>query len=323
VYTQAFAHSHMMQAIVDKATAKDPSQRFQDFRELKESLLSKKNKREKIIIKNVRQERQELKADSQVISSEKILTDKRANPAKQRKSAGKILLALGLLIIAINIGLYFYHPFFTQSAISLREKINEIVGPYMPVDRSDGTQHDDANENEPDSSGMSKPKSQPAKKELSGRNPSAASTKNAKRANSGTPISQAGSSGEIHAVKKYSQDQLQSRLEAFYEALGSKDINQVNGYYASELTRFFNENNVTQRQLEGLLVKAWKRTPEDTYEILWDTFQYDHDQEGNYTTEFYMNYGYRRANTNTWRSQKIYTVIKMDNNLKIYYMSGD
>jgi serine/threonine protein kinase len=318
VYTQAFAYSDMMQAIIDKATAKDPSHRFQDFRELKESLLDEKKSGKKNIIKNVRQE---VKAGRQVISSEKILTGKRANPVKQRKSAGKVLLALGLLIIAINIGLYFYHPLFTQSTISLREKINEIVSSFMPTDPSNGTEHDDANE--PDSSSVIKQKSKPANKELSSVNKSAASSKNSKAANSGSNISQAGSSGEIHSVKKFSQDQLQNRLEAFYEALGSKDINQVSGYYASKLSKFFNESNVTQRQLQSLLLKAWKRTPEDTYEILWDTFRYDQDQAGNYTTEFYMNYAYRRANTNTWRSQKIYTVIKMDNNLKIYYMSGD
>jgi hypothetical protein len=319
VYTQAFADSHTMQAIVDKATAKDPALRFQDFRELKESLFSKKNKRKKIIIKNV----SEQKAGKQVNPSEKILTRKLANPTNQRKPVGKVLWVVGLIIMVIAINLYFNYSFFTQSAISLREKINEIISSYMPTDRSTDREHDDANENEPDSSALIKQQYKAAKKELSSINKPAASNKNSKAENSGTTISQKGSSGEIHSVKKFSKDQLQNRLEAFYLALGSKDINQVSGYYASKLTKFFNESNVTNRQLQGLLLQAWKRTPEDKYEILWDTFGYDQDQKGNYTTEFYMNYVYRRANTSTWRSQKIYTIIKMDNDLKIYYMSGD
>jgi serine/threonine protein kinase len=319
VYTQAFADSHTMQAIVDKATAKDPALRFQDFRELKESLFSKKNKRKKIIIKNV----SEQKAGKQVNPSEKILTRKLANPTNQRKPVGKVLWVVGLIIMVIAINLYFNYSFFTQSAISLREKINEIISSYMPTDRSTDREHDDANENEPDSSALIKQQYKAAKKELSSINKPAASNKNSKAENSGTTISQKGSSGEIHSVKKFSKDQLQNRLEAFYLALGSKDINQVSGYYASKLTKFFNESNVTNRQLQGLLLQAWKRTPEDKYEILWDTFRYDQDQKGNYTTEFSMNYVYRRANTSTWRSQKIYTIIKMDNDLKIYYMSGD
>lgn len=301
LYTNAFAHSHMMQAIVDKATAKDPSHRFKDFRELKENLLAEKNKREKNLIKSLRQEE---KAGRQVSASEKILLG--ASQTNQRKPIKMALLAIGLMIGAITIGLYFNHPFFNKSAISLREKINEITSSSLPIDHTKGTEHDDANE--ADASGVIKQNSKPAKEELSSVNKSAASIKGSELEISGTSISQA---------------QLQNRLEGFYEALGSKDINQVRGYYASKLTKFFNESNVTKKQLQRLLLKAWKRTPEDKYEILWDTFQYDHDQEGNYTTEFYMNYAYRRANTNTWRSKKIYTMIKMDKNLRIFYMSGD
>jgi serine/threonine protein kinase len=314
LFTQKFAGSHLMQAIVDKATAKDPSHRFQDFRELKESLLAEKNKREKNAIKSLRQE---AKAGKKARSSDQILVGK---PAK-RNPMKMALLAIVLIIGTIVIGLFINHPLIDKSVTTLREKLDKIVGSFEQIDHTEGSANDDANE--PDTAGVTKQRSKPAKKDLSSIPKAANSTKGSKVAVSEIATSRAGTSSEINSAKKLSKAQLQNRLEAFYKALGSKDINQVSGYYAPKLTYFFNESNVTKTQLQGLLLKAWRRTPEDAYDILWDTFEYDQDQEGNYTTKFYMNYVYRRANTNTRRSRKIHTVIKMDPNLKIFYMSGD
>jgi serine/threonine protein kinase len=319
LYTQAFAHSPLMQAIIDKATAKDPSDRFQDFRELKESLLAKKIKWKKNRVNNIRQE---VTADRLISSSKKTSSgDKLARLKNPRKAIGQAILATVLMVGIIAINVYFNHSFFTQSAISLREKLYEKVSSFLPSERNINVEPDDANE--ADTSIILKQNSKPAKEKLIGIITSATSLKDSGIETSKTSISKTGSTKAIHSVEKFSQAQLQNRLEAFYQALGSKDIQQVREYYASTLTKFFNESNVTNKQLQSLLLKAWKRTPQDKHEILWDTFNYDYDQEGKYTIEFYMNYVYRRANTTTWRSQKLYTIIKMDNNLKIYYMSGD
>jgi hypothetical protein len=39
--------------------------------------------------------------------------------------------------------------------------------------------------------------------------------------------------------------------------------------------------------------------------------------------DFYMNYHYRREERKNWKMRKIYTMIKMDKNLRIYYMDGE
>jgi serine/threonine protein kinase len=117
--------------------------------------------------------------------------------------------------------------------------------------------------------------------------------------------------------------ELQYRLESYYKALQTKDTGQLAQYYAPSLIRFFNEYGVSDELLNQLLNQAWERTPEARYNILWETFRYSRDEKGNYVVDYYMNYHYRRANRKSWRVQKIYTMIKMNKDLQIYYITGD
>jgi hypothetical protein len=119
------------------------------------------------------------------------------------------------------------------------------------------------------------------------------------------------------------ESELQYRLENYYTIMQTKDASQLSAYYAPNLIRFFNEYGVSDELLVLLLNQAWERTPEAKYEILWETFRYSRDEKGNYVVDYYMNYHYRRANRKTWKTQKIYTMMKMDKDLKIYYITGD
>jgi hypothetical protein len=117
--------------------------------------------------------------------------------------------------------------------------------------------------------------------------------------------------------------ELQYRLENYYNALLAKDTGRLAEFYAPTLIRFFNEYGVSDELLNQLLNQAWERTPEAKYDILWETFRYSRDEKGNYVVDYFMNYHYRRANRKSWRTQKIYTMIKMNKDLQIYYITGD
>lgn len=323
IYTKAFAYSYTMQAIIDKATAKNPAYRFQDFQELKQSFLEEKDERETMILNQLMQE---VDARIKLTSGEQITRNKVTNQKTSKKRIGQAFLLLALMVGAISIGLNIH----TSSSNEGNEGLIGLNKDAQRGNTTDTNVSDEENDTtEPGGTTLVTP-SPLAEDKVSGeKRPvpdakithSSVAAPNQEKAKSSNP--RAGFSLETNPEKRFSQVELQNKLEDFYAALRSKDLTQASGYYAPVLSRFFNENNINEKQLQRLLQKAWKRTPEDKHEILWNTFRYTQDRQGNYTMEFYMNYVYHRANRKAWRARKIYTMIKMDKDLKIYYMSGD
>jgi serine/threonine-protein kinase len=119
------------------------------------------------------------------------------------------------------------------------------------------------------------------------------------------------------------ESELQYRLENYYKAMETKDPDRLAQYYAPSLIRFFNEYGVSDELLNQLQNQAWERTPEAKYNVLWETFRYSRDEKGNYVVDYYMNYKYRRPNQRGWKTRKIYTMLKMNKDLQIYYITGD
>lgn len=116
---------------------------------------------------------------------------------------------------------------------------------------------------------------------------------------------------------------LRATINSYYQTMQEKKLSMILTYYSTPLERFFKEQNVSSLQLRKLIQQAWERTPEATYDILWETFKYKIDDDGNYIVDFWMNYKYRRAAREDWRQQRIYTQIKMNPEYKIIYKLGD
>jgi serine/threonine protein kinase len=320
LYTRAFAHSYTMQGIVDKATAKNPAYRFQDFIEMKESLLEEKDERETVTIQELMQE---VNNRSLLSASGKVSVIKLARRKTRIRRISQSLVVMGLMAGAIALGMNIRNSVSGNPSISL----NEDTGPdeeSATTDTADTQLPEQIKAPADAQLPSSAVAAQAARQEATVPGPgNTASTGTKPQHKTPQPaVAHAGFSLETSPANSFSQVQLQARLEGFYEALRSKDVSQAAGYYAPTLTHFFSEKNVNEKKLRKLLLTAWKRTPEDKHEILWDTFRYSQDAAGNYTLEFYMNYVYRRANKN-WRKRKIFTQIKMDQNLQIYAMTGD
>jgi serine/threonine-protein kinase len=312
LYTKAFAHSYTMQGIIDKATAKNPAYRFQDFYELKETLLDEKDERETLIVQQLMQE---VNDRSVLSASENISTIKLARRKQRIKRISQSLCILTLMAGALALGINLTNTVSRQAPISLYEEaeVRDSLGnqPETATKPVDSTRPFSTVEPSPEMQAYDAQPEQPAtiQSDQDSQTPQ-------------TAVAHAGFSIETSPVASKSQQQLQRRIEDFYAALRSKELSRANNFYAPRLTQFFSERNVNEKKLQKLLVTAWKRTPEDKHEILWDTFHYSQDADGNYTLEFYMNYVYRRANKN-WRKRKIFTQIRMDKNLHIYSMTGD
>ncbi|MDO1448651.1 protein kinase [Rhodocytophaga aerolata] len=315
LYTKAFGHSYTMQAIIDKATAKNPFYRFQDFQELKETFLEEKDERETLIVQQLMQE---VNDRSLLSASENISTIKLARRRERVKRIGQSLVVLTLMAGALALGINVKNTASREATLSLNEEAETRdtldKQPETPTKPVDSTKLPSA--------------VVPSPSELAQATKEAESEQTAtmhEKQPSKTPqtaVAHAGFSMETSPVVSVSPEQLQNRIEDFYAALRSKELNLATNFYAPRLTQFFSEQNVNEKKLHKLLLTAWKRTPEDKHEILWDTFRYSQDADGMYTLEFYMNYVYRRANKN-WRKRKIFTQIRMDQNLQIFSMTGD
>jgi hypothetical protein len=307
-----------MQGIIDKATAKNPAYRFESFQEVKQSLLEEKEERETLLITHLMQE---VNNRSQPSALEPFSAIKLAKQRTRRKRIGQVFLVLammgGAMVISLNIPTF---PF-NQAVIGLNKNTQrgKTIDTKVSKENTDGIAFGESSKKFPSDRLEDKASGEAKQAVDSNKNHTSIAEANQKKTKNTT--TRAGFSLETNT--NFSQLHLQNRLESFYASLRTKDLNQTHDYYAPTLRRFFNESNVNAKQLHKLLQKAWKRTPEDNHEILWDTFHYSQDGQGNYIMEFYMQYTYRRAHRQAWRSRKIYTMIKMDKDLKIYHMSGD
>ncbi|QHT68213.1 serine/threonine protein kinase [Rhodocytophaga rosea] len=311
LYTPDFSQSYQMQGIIDKATAKSLVYRFQDCSKIQVQLQEEKDEREASILSQIMQQvAGNSEANFQMDENSTI-------ELARKKTYWKIVAQAFLMIAFLATASVFTGTFINLSGeTSLANAADtESDTSSVMVQESASTPVLSKNTPLPDSQAttnkvnpLSEGSKQPMSKETAGENEIASAS------TAVIPEKQA---------RIYTANELQIRLNHFYEALRSKNINQVEGYYASTLTRFFNEYAIEQEQLQELLERAWDRTPEDKYDILWDTFRYYRDEKGNYIMDFYMNYHYRPEERTTWKMEKKYTMIKMDKNLRIYYMDNE
>lgn len=125
---------------------------------------------------------------------------------------------------------------------------------------------------------------------------------------------------EPSAPKVYSKTDIRVRLEQYFEAMRSKNMQALQAFYRMPLSQYYEEANVSSRRLRELVQESWENIPEETHDILWETFNYERDDAGNYVVDFYMNYNFRQADSSLLETQKMYVVMKMNKELKIFYL---
>jgi serine/threonine protein kinase len=312
LYTDSFSQSYQMQNIIDKATAKNPAYRFQSCDEMEELLEEEKDEREAMLLSQVMQH---VAGNSQASVP---VYDNSTIELARKKTYWKIVAQAFLMIAFLATAMIFTGTImnvYGETTVADTEEIEVDTLSLIAKKPSTASVHSEKKTQQTYQAVIKKIRPQP-NAPIRKNAPDAVAVEN--------EIASAGMS--VVAEKRtriFTANDLQVRLNHFYEALSSKNINQVEGYYASRLTRFFNEYAVEEEQMKELLERAWDRTPEDRHEILWDTFRYYRDEKGNYIMDFYMNYHYRREERKNWKMRKIYTMIKMDKNLRIYYMDGE
>ena len=120
----------------------------------------------------------------------------------------------------------------------------------------------------------------------------------------------------------HSEDDLRGRVTAYYQALETHDFDQVASYYEPRLRVYFTRRNVDADDMRAIHTKYWGRTPEDRHEILWNTFRYEiAPDEESVTLTYDMKYHYRRA-TGGWQVVEAHTVVKMNEDLRMFYIAG-
>jgi serine/threonine protein kinase len=314
LYAQEIAHSYTMQTIVDKATGKNPAYRFQSFEEFRESLQEEKDERESLLLSEMMRG---VSDKTQYVSPmHESSTIKLAQRQSQRKVLTQVFLVLTLVAAAMTFVFNYETSPSAETPVAMNNKSESKASKVRQIEKQNPvavTKPESTTEKNKEAVTVGRRIKRIPKPEKS-REPIFESNEIASAS--------IGMSSEAE-YNSIAEVDLQIKVKHFYEALRSKKISRVEGFYAPSITRFFNEYGISDEELKNLLLKAWQRTPEDNHEILWDTFRYYRDDKGNYVMDFYMNYYYRRANRDSWNTRKIYTMIKMDKNFKIYYMDGD
>jgi|GEM_PF-2389792 len=116
---------------------------------------------------------------------------------------------------------------------------------------------------------------------------------------------------------------VQTTIEAYYDDLERHDYAAVQPYYTPVLEQYFDRKNVDASELQTLLAQYWERTPEDQHDLDW-TRSTQHLSEDNetVTVTFFIDYHYRRRNTTAMKTARARTVIKLNKDLKIFYVAG-
>ncbi len=129
-------------------------------------------------------------------------------------------------------------------------------------------------------------------------------------------------SGDDRNFYNHSKADLKERVAEYYQAMESHKFNEVEDFYQPRVAVYFSSRNVDTGYLRIHHNRYWQRTPEERYEILWDTLEYEiAEDEKSVTLTYDMKYHYRRVDSD-WQMVQASTVMKMDGNLRIFYIAG-
>ncbi len=313
--------SYRMQTLVDRATAKDPEDRFQDGEQFKAYLLQAIAESHTIALPEVVEE----KVTSLNAVPKPLFTTDTDNdsyptytpPVTNRRSRKGYWIALVVLLFLMVAGgvswIYIKKPFKrTAGLVERSEIIEDATGDLSEEDRVHWYEGE-VEEDEPVISVEEKATIVSDTKNTAKEKVKVVASDSIKPVASPTPAPDTANI-PVQDVK--------STLEQYYQALEIKDIDLAKSFYAPPLKRLFGEKNVSGERISELIEQSWERTPEDEHTIFWDTFTYHRDTEDNYVLDFWMNYTYQREGKG-WRRRKLHTIIKMNPDLKIVYMTGN
>jgi hypothetical protein len=129
-------------------------------------------------------------------------------------------------------------------------------------------------------------------------------------------------SGDDQTFHNYDEKDLRNRVSAYYQAMESHNFDRVEDFYQPRMDVYFTSKNVDTDFLRIMHTRYWQRTPEERHEILWDTFTYKiAPDEESVTLNYGMKYHFRRIDGG-WKVVQASTVMKMDGNLRIFYIAG-
>ncbi len=129
-------------------------------------------------------------------------------------------------------------------------------------------------------------------------------------------------SAETEPFFNYDEQDLRERVAEYYQAVETHNFDQMEDYFRPKVDVYFGSRDLNTGDLRIMFNRYWEGTPEERHEIDWKTFKTDVSPDGNAVTVHYnMTYHYRRAN-GRWSKQKAGTAMKMDGNLKIFYVAG-
>lgn len=129
-------------------------------------------------------------------------------------------------------------------------------------------------------------------------------------------------SGDDQTFYNHKEKDLRNRVSSYYQAMESHDFDRVEDFYQPKVNVYFTSRNVDTGFLRIMHTRYWQRTPEERHEILWDTFRHEIAPDEKFVTLTYdMKYRFRRTDGD-WEMVKASTVMKMDGNLRIFYIAG-
>ncbi len=116
---------------------------------------------------------------------------------------------------------------------------------------------------------------------------------------------------------------LKDQITNYYRAMERHNFGGLKPYYSSTLERYFTRTQLSPSELQQHIESYWKNTPYDRHVIDWSTFTHELSDDKEYVTvTFMMDYYFRRQTNTKEKSVRAKTVMKLDKDLKVFYVAG-
>ncbi len=125
--------------------------------------------------------------------------------------------------------------------------------------------------------------------------------------------------------KNHKNEAIKERIKSFYKAIETRNLDAIKEFYRETVDNYFNNQNRSfSPDITSAYKAYWKNYPAEKHEIDFQTWQMTNDEAGNYILNFKINYQVQAHNKkekkDEWKSLVIQMEIHLDNDLKIFYI---
>lgn len=129
----------------------------------------------------------------------------------------------------------------------------------------------------------------------------------------------------LKSKKNHKNQAIKERIKSFYKAIETRNLDAIKEFYRENVDNYFNNlNRSFSPDITSAYQAYWKNYPQEKHEIDLNSWEMTQDDNKNYILNFKINYQVlvikKKEKTEEWKSLSIQMEIHLDNDLKIFYI---